>query len=76
MSDLTEVDLLLSVEPLWTMRCSHFAIVAVANAADEELELFFVGCGRHFERRIVLKLLKAEDCCVVDAFQVEDSEVG
>jgi hypothetical protein len=28
---------------------SHLAVVAVANAADEEFELLFVGCGRHLD---------------------------
>lgn len=31
------------------MLCPHLAVVAVTDAADEEFELFFVACRRHFE---------------------------
>jgi hypothetical protein len=49
--DLGKVDLSKSVG-LWSHLCCwsfHLAIVAVANAADEELELIFVGSWSHLD---------------------------
>ena len=56
-------------------KLAHLAIVAVADAADEELELLFVRSGRHLDWRSVrLKVLeygRGLKCCGVSSRSLE-----
>ena len=54
---------------------SYFAIIAIANAADEEFELLLVGSRRHFGEYCFQKDCKMVDHCHTERLPSESSQL-